>query len=108
MTGTDPTKNLDDGGLAIDNITPTRPCKVDGAPAYFHRFVDKDRMLLKVNTFAKPENEQAIFRRIYNEGVINPACDVKFLRETHALIEWPDGRLCTVALERVQFTDREG
>lgn len=89
-------------------ITLTRFCRVDGTPAYFHRFVEEDRLLVKVNTFAKHDHENAIFRRIHEDGIISPSCDTTVLHETRALIEWADGRLATVALERVQFADLEG
>jgi hypothetical protein len=92
--------------LLRPSITPVlRPCKVDGKQCRFHRFVEEDRLLLKVSTFYKPADGDEIRRRAYETGIVEPSCSTEILRETRALIEWPDGRLSTVALERVTFTD---
>ena len=87
-------------------ITPTRPCEVGGVSAFFHRFVENDRGLLQVNTFTRPEENEKLMKNYQTLGIIPNSAKVEKLRETRALIEWPDGRLATVALERVQFTDR--
>lgn len=87
-------------------ITPTRPCEVGGVPAFFHRFVENDRGLLQVNTFTRPEDNAKIMKDYQALGIVPNYAKVEKLRETRALIEWTDGRLATVALERVQFTDR--
>lgn len=84
-----------------------RPCEVDGKVCGFHRFVEEDRLLLKVGAFMKPAEEGFIRRRAYEEGIVEPSCTTEVLRETRALIEWPDGSLSTVAVERVTFLDRK-
>jgi hypothetical protein len=89
-------------------ITPlTRPCEVDGQACRFHRFVEEDRLLLKVNSYTRPKEADVYRRRAYEEGIVDTCCSTEILRETRALIEWPDGSLATVALERVTFTDRK-
>ena len=70
--------------------------------------MEEDRLLLKVGAFMKPADADILRRRAYEAGIVEPACSTEILRETRALIEWPDGRLSTVALDRVTFTDREG
>lgn len=88
---------------------PTRPCEVDGKVCRFHRFVEEDRLLLKVNAFTKPDLGDAIRRQVYETGVVDPTCSAEVMRETRALIEWPDGSLSPVAVDRVHFLDlREG
>lgn len=84
-----------------------RPCKVDGAPALFHRFVENDRAILGINTFCNKDTANQMVEDFNKKNFFTNACNVEKLRSTMALIEWPDGRLCTVAVERVQFTDRE-
>lgn len=84
-----------------------RPCTVDGQTALFHRFVDQDRGVLHIKDFIKPEHMEIMIKNFNENNFIGPSCEIEKLRQTSALIEWPDGRLCTVALERVQFTDRE-
>lgn len=84
-----------------------RPCTVDGEPAHFHRFVENDRGVLQINTFCRPSEIQTILRNFKENDFTDGTCKIEKLRQTMALIEWPDGRLCTVAVERVQFTDRK-
>ncbi len=83
-----------------------RPCKVDGEPAHFHRFVDNDRAILKIDAFCRPSVVENILKNFNENHFTGPEGTIEKLRQTMALIEWPDGRLCTVAVERVQFTDR--
>lgn len=85
-----------------------RPCTIDGAPAFFHRFVDQDRGVLHIKTFCRPSHLDIMLKNFNENNFIGPDCEIEKIRQTMALIEWPDGRLCTVALERVQFTDSEG
>lgn len=95
--------------MAMLNVTavfPTRSCEVDGQPCWFHRFVEEDRLLLKIQAFMRSAEGDLIRRRAYEDGVVSAGCDTEVLRATRALIEWPDGHLSTVALERVTFTDR--
>lgn len=84
-----------------------RPCTVDGAPALFHRFVDNDRGVLKINGLVRPSEISQILENFNKNNFTGGGCDIEKLRVTMALVEWPDGRLCTVAVERVQFTDRK-
>lgn len=85
-----------------------RPCTVDGELALFHRFVDQDRGVLHIKSFIRPSHLENVLKNFNENSFIGPECELEKFRQTSALIEWPDGRLCTVALERVQFTDREG
>jgi hypothetical protein len=90
----------------IEVHLPVRPCKVDGEPCLFHRFVEEDRLILQVNLFTKPETEQQMIRRALDTGIVTSGMNVAaVMRETRALIEWATGRLSTVAIDRVQFTD---
>lgn len=101
---------LEGGFTPVFNTAPLpvlRPCEVDGKVCWFHRFVEEDRLLLKVNSFTKPDLGDAIRRRAYETGVVDPTCSTEVMRATRALIEWPDGSLSTVAVERVTFLDRK-
>lgn len=85
---------------------PLRQCEVDGKLCRFHRFVEEDRLLLRVDALMKPEREGELRLRAYETGVVPSCCKTEVLRETRALIEWPDGSLSTVAVERVTFLDQ--
>ena len=84
-----------------------RPCTVDGTPALFHRFVDQDRGVLQINRLCRPSDVATILKNFNENNFTDAGCNIEKFRQTKALIEWPDGRLCTVEVERVQFTDRE-
>lgn len=83
-----------------------RPCTVDGEPALFHRFVDQDKGVLQINGLCKPSHLATILKNFNENNFTDSTCTIEKFRQTMALIEWPDGRLSTVAVERVQFTDR--
>lgn len=87
--------------------TGTRPCKVDDTSALFHRFIENDRGVLQVNTLCNRADIDKMLNDLYKNNFVANGCTLEKIHSTMALIEWPDGRLCTVAVERVQFTDRE-
>lgn len=84
-----------------------RPCLVDGEPAVFHRWVDEDRGLLRINAFVRPDEQAAMHRRFLDDGVIPDCCSVEALRCTFALVEYPDGSVGKVKPELVTFLDRK-
>ena len=83
-----------------------RPCRVDDTVCRFHRFVDEDRVLLKVRTFVREGYAQEFRKSLDEAGIIPAGCDTDVVRDTRALVEWPDGSLSTVAVEKVHFLDR--
>ena len=84
-----------------------RPCEVDGKFCWFHRFIEEDRALLSLNCY-HPEDVLARLTRIFNEeGVVRPGCSTEIIRETFALVEYPDGSVGKVKPELVQFLDRK-
>lgn len=86
---------------------PTRPCWIEGNPATFHRWVDEEKALLRIDVFTKPSEQEAIVRRFREEGVHDTASSVEKQRVVLALIEWPDGRVAKVRPEQLRFADRE-
>ena len=86
---------------------PTRPCLVDEKPAVFHRFVDEDRALLRINAYCKPTDRDEIYRRYKETGVYPDTCSTEVLRSTLALVEFPDGSLKKVDPEHVTLLNDE-
>lgn len=94
--------------LEQDRPGQLRPCDVDGKAAMFHRFVDDDRALLRINKFCKPAEQEALVRYFREQGVYNDdACSTEILRSTMALVEYADGSLGKVDPEKVTFLDNE-
>lgn len=85
-----------------------RPCLADGKPATFHRWVDEDKGLLRVNAFTRDEERERLNRVFRDDGIIPQCCSLEALRATLALVEYPDGSVGRVKPELVQFLDREG
>lgn len=84
-----------------------RPCEVDGQACLFHRFVDENNVLIKVDGFTRPEVETVLRARFEQNRVVPGGCSVETVRDTYALVEYPDGSLHKVAPLDVRFTDRK-
>lgn len=85
---------------------PFRPCEVDGTPAFFHRWVDEDRVLLHTCSFAPDQHHRARLDEFKRDGLVYPDCRTEAVRHTFALVEYDDGTVGKVEPEKVKFTDR--
>ena len=92
--------------LTMDELQ-ARPCEVDGIPALFHRWIEEDRALLKIDIFCNPGEANVIYRKFRAEGIVPPGCYTEIVRETFALVEYRDGTISKVKPERIRFTERE-
>lgn len=84
----------------------TRPCIVAGKSALFHRWVEDEKALLRINTFVRPEVQMEIVRRFREEGVFDSGCSVEKQCACFGLVEWLDGSVARVAPEDIHFLDR--
>lgn len=83
-----------------------RPCLVDSDPAVFHRYVEADQALLRINVFCKPAEQAALVRRFRDEGVYDQtSCSVEVVRNVAALVEYPDGSMGRVDPVKLTFLD---
>lgn len=82
----------------------TRPCEVGGVAARFHRWVEVENALLRVN-YMRPEEQREFVRRFREEGVCGPGGSLEKQRGCHALIEWPDGSVSLVDVHLIKFLD---
>lgn len=83
-----------------------RPCEVDGRPALFHRWVEDDRALLRINAFISPKERTRLIREFSEGGIIPGDCFTDVIRETFALVEYQDGTIAKVKPELIRFTGR--
>lgn len=103
------------GGLRVPEQLATppmpllrgRPCLADGTPARFHRWVDEDRALLKINAFTRNEERDRLFQEFRDNGVVPGCCSTEVLRVTFALVEYRDGTVGKVEPARIRFLDSE-
>jgi hypothetical protein len=88
--------------LPMDELQ-NRPCEVDGRPALFHRWIEEDRVLLVIDAMV-PLAEQSILAYSCHEmHVVRPGSHADVIRETFALVEYPDGVVAKVKPELVRF-----
>ncbi len=83
-----------------------RPCEVDGMRCLFHRFVNEDKALLKINAYLLPHEQREIVAEFKVAGVVPRCCSTEVVRTTFALVEYPDGSLGKVDPVKVCFTDK--
>lgn len=93
--------------LPMDELR-ARPCEVDGRPALFHRWIEEDRAVLRVEVLIREPEQTEIHRRFRDCGMVPPGCTVDVLRETFALVEYRDGTIAKVKPELVRFLVKEG
>lgn len=86
---------------------PLRPCLADGKPATFHRWVEEDRALLKVDTLMKREELQKTVHMFAVHGVADAGSKIVPVRTCVALVEYPDGSVGKVKPELITFLDRK-
>ena len=92
--------------LTMDELH-ARPCEVDGVPALFHRWIEEDRALLKLNALCRPVEELDLVRIFRSESVVMPQCSTEVIRETFALVEYKDGTIHKVKPELIRFIGKE-
>ena len=92
--------------LSMDELH-TRPCEVDGKPALFHRWAEEDKALLRINCFVREDERDLLARRFCGDGIISPGCDTEVIRNTLALVEYPDGTIAKVKPELIRFVGEE-
>ena len=90
--------------LPMENLQ-NRPCTVDGRPALFHRWIEEERVLLKVNAFTTPEDQQRLLYKFREMSLVAPECSTEVLHSVLALVEYRDGTVAKVKPERVRFVE---
>lgn len=83
-----------------------RICEVDGETCVFHRFVDEDRALLHINCMLRDEECREINHRFRRDYIVPPMTSPEIVRNTYALVEFPDGTLKKVEPDKIRFLDK--
>lgn len=83
-----------------------RPCEADGKPAIFHRWVEEDKALLQFDLFAKDSYMEQVTCKFKEESYAPAGTRITHIRQTFALVEYPDGSVGKVEPELITFTDR--
>lgn len=82
-----------------------RPCYVNEKKALFHRWIDKDEVLIKFSTFLS-EDDIAEMLEIYRTKSILPSnAGVEKVKTTFAIVEYEDGTIDEVRPQQIRFAD---
>ena len=84
-----------------------RLCEADGETCIFHRWVDEDKALLRINVMMQERECKLLNEKFKADGIVLPGCFTEVVRRTLALVEFPDGTVKKVDPEAVRFLDRE-
>lgn len=85
----------------------TRLCEVDGKTCLFHRWIDEDQALLKIDVFYNTEERTRLVKHYQQDGIVPLGCSTEVVRKTFALVEYPDGSIGKVDPVLVTFLDKE-
>lgn len=86
---------------------PPRVCEVGGKTCLFHRWIDEDKALLKINCFVSAYEQERLLRNFREDAVMPMGTSAEIVRHTYALVEFPDGSVGKVEPECVCFMDRK-
>lgn len=87
--------------------TNTRVCEADGEHAFFHRWIDDDRIVIKYDCFIRTADAEEKARRSLETGLYGPGQDLMIVTQTFALVELMDGSVKKVVPTAVRFWERE-
>lgn len=89
--------------LTMDELH-ARPCEVDGRPAIFHRWIEEDREILRVDGFYERAQVEYMEHIFHDRHIVGPGCHTEVIRNTFALVEYRDGTIAKVEPELIRFT----
>lgn len=82
-----------------------RPCIVDGSKALFHRWVNKEFLILKFDTMLKKEFIEQ-YRKVFEDSKIVPSgAKTEKQMSVLGLVEFEDGTIKEVIPTSVKFLD---
>lgn len=85
-----------------------RPCYVNDKKALFHRWIDKEEVLLKIkNCFVDDSRIEEIENLYREKGVLPPVADVEKVKTTLAIVEYEDGTIDEVRPQQIKFADNK-
>lgn len=82
-----------------------RPCYVDGKKALFHRWIDKEQPIMKINAFCSNNHIDTILDTFHKKGIIPAEADLTLHKDTYGIVEYADGTVAEVAPTLIRFDD---
>ena len=81
-----------------------RPCYVDGKKALFHRWIDKETPIIRINAMLTEKALDRIASKIKN-GMIPPSGDVVLQKTVFGIVEYYNGTVAEVEPTSIIFAD---
>lgn len=83
-----------------------RPCYVNDKKALFHRWIDKEEVVLQFNGFLLSTDEIAAALEDYRtKGILPNNTNVEKVKTTLAIVEYEDGTIDEVRPQQIRFAD---
>lgn len=82
-----------------------RPCYVNDKKALFHKWTDKEEVMLKINGFLYEDKIEETVKLYREKGILPPSANVEKVKNTFAIIEYEDGTIDEVRPQQIRFTD---
>lgn len=81
----------------------TRLCTVSGERAYFHRWIEEEKVIVQMKNFTSIEEMIKFRKKVEDEGISPLGCGIEKAKVIEALVEYMDGTVKKVAPEQVKF-----
>lgn len=84
-----------------------RPCMANGKKGLFHRWVEEEKLIIKIESIARkrPEYLNVALQDYRENGIIGPGMSTEKIKYTFALVEFEDGHVDKVEPTIVIFED---
>ena len=82
-----------------------RPCIINSKRAFFHRWADREEVILKINAFVPTQHAKEL-KKIYEcDGYIPNGINTETVKRVVAIVEFEDGTVAEVLPENIRFVD---
>lgn len=82
-----------------------RPCYANNKKALFHRWTDKEEILLKYSGYICGNKVEKMVKQYQENGLLPNSADVEKVKTTFAIVEYEDGTIDEVRPQQIRFTD---
>lgn len=91
----------------MSDIAVVRPCYVGGRKGMFHRWIDKEDILLKSNVYVKSDEIEKAIAKFNKTGHVPLGFEMERVKNTYALIEFEDGHMEEIPPTTITFCDSD-
>ena len=95
---------------AVSNITIThelRPCYANNRKALFHRWIDKEQLIIKFSEYLYKDTIMDIYREYRQSGLLPNSCKTEKITMSFAIVEYEDGTVAEVEPLKIRFADEK-